>query len=107
MVPLLEFSPPPPPDTARMTTSNFPLPSALCVADRGLPMLADGKESMKPLTTLVLSKTSESLMWLNFFEKWREKTFLGDGGRKKLEPVFLNVYGAKDLIPRNEFRQPM
>ncbi len=23
------------------------------------------------------------------------------------EPVFLNVYGAKESIPRNEFRQPM
>ncbi len=23
------------------------------------------------------------------------------------EPVFLNVYGAKEAIPRNEFRQPM
>jgi hypothetical protein len=23
------------------------------------------------------------------------------------EPVFLNVYGAQELIPRNEFRQPM
>jgi hypothetical protein len=23
------------------------------------------------------------------------------------EPVFLNVYGAQELIPRNEFRQPI
>jgi hypothetical protein len=23
------------------------------------------------------------------------------------EPVLLNVYGAPELIPRNEFRQPM
>ncbi len=23
------------------------------------------------------------------------------------EPVFLNIYGARELIPRNEFRQPM
>jgi hypothetical protein len=23
------------------------------------------------------------------------------------EPVFLNVYGAPELIPRNEFHQPM
>ncbi len=23
------------------------------------------------------------------------------------EPVFLNVYGDPELIPRNEFRQPM
>jgi len=23
------------------------------------------------------------------------------------EPVFLNVYGAQELIPRNEFHQPM
>ncbi len=23
------------------------------------------------------------------------------------EPVFLNVYGAQEQIPRNEFRQPM
>ncbi len=32
------------------------------------------------------------------------------GGRRKLlnsEPVLLNVYGAPELIPRNEFRQPM
>jgi hypothetical protein len=45
----------------------------------------------------------------------------GEGGRKKqekgkgkgekmedgAEPVFLNVYGAQESIPRNEFRQPM
>jgi hypothetical protein len=24
-----------------------------------------------------------------------------------IEPVFLNVYGAQESIPRNEFRQPM
>jgi hypothetical protein len=23
------------------------------------------------------------------------------------EPVFLNIYGAQELIPRNKFRQPM
>jgi hypothetical protein len=28
-------------------------------------------------------------------------------GSPRLEPVFLNVYGAQELIPRNEFRQPM
>jgi hypothetical protein len=27
--------------------------------------------------------------------------------RKTPEPVILNVYGAPELIPRNEFRQPM
>jgi hypothetical protein len=26
---------------------------------------------------------------------------------KPVEPVFLNVYGAQESIPRNEFRQPM
>jgi hypothetical protein len=26
---------------------------------------------------------------------------------KSPEPVFLNVYGAPELIPRNEFRQAM
>jgi hypothetical protein len=30
------------------------------------------------------------------------------GGKKnRSEPVFLNVYGAQEWIPRNEFRQPM
>ncbi len=32
------------------------------------------------------------------------------GGRDSkwlTEPVFLNVYGAQESIPRNEFRQPM
>ncbi len=28
-------------------------------------------------------------------------------GNKESEPVFLNVYGAPESIPRNEFRQPM
>jgi hypothetical protein len=27
--------------------------------------------------------------------------------RKGSEPVFLNVYGAQELTPRNEFHQPM
>jgi hypothetical protein len=26
---------------------------------------------------------------------------------RRTEPVFLNVYGAQESIPRNEFRQPM
>jgi hypothetical protein len=26
---------------------------------------------------------------------------------KESEPVFLNVYGAQESIPRNKFRQPM
>jgi hypothetical protein len=26
---------------------------------------------------------------------------------RQSEPVFLNVYGAQESIPRNEFRQPM
>ncbi len=26
---------------------------------------------------------------------------------KAAEPVFLNVYGAPESIPKNEFRQPM
>ncbi len=25
---------------------------------------------------------------------------------RETEPVFLNVYGAQEFIPRNEFRQP-
>ncbi len=29
------------------------------------------------------------------------------GERETSEPVFLNVYGAPESIPRNEFRQPM
>ena len=28
-------------------------------------------------------------------------------GSIRSEPVFLNVYGAQESIPRNEFRQPM
>jgi hypothetical protein len=27
--------------------------------------------------------------------------------QKDIEPVFLNVYGAPESIPRNEFRQTM
>ncbi len=34
------------------------------------------------------------------------KTFFG-GGEGLTEPVLLNVYGAPELIPRNEFRKPM
>jgi hypothetical protein len=28
-------------------------------------------------------------------------------GSRTPEPILLNVYGAPELIPRNEFRQPM
>ncbi len=31
----------------------------------------------------------------------------GGGGGGHPEPVFLNVYGGPESIPRNEFRQPM
>ncbi len=40
--------------------------------------------------------------WRNWFlgiNSWAPETFT--------EPVLLNVYGAPELIPRNEFRQPM
>jgi hypothetical protein len=30
-----------------------------------------------------------------------------EGSVISAEPVFLNVYGAQESIPRNEFRQPM
>jgi hypothetical protein len=30
-----------------------------------------------------------------------------EGGEVISEPVFLNVYGAQESIPRNEFRQPI
>ncbi len=35
--------------------------------------------------------------------EWPDDTF----NSKYTEPVFLNVYGAQESIPRNEFRQPM
>jgi hypothetical protein len=46
------------------------------------------------------------------------KIATGEGGKgvgeelnhttaRKTEPVLLNVYGAPELIPRNEFRQSM
>jgi hypothetical protein len=31
----------------------------------------------------------------------------GTVSRVETEPVLLNVYGAPELMPRNEFRQPM
>jgi hypothetical protein len=27
--------------------------------------------------------------------------------KEQFKPILLNVYGAPELIPRNEFRQPM
>jgi hypothetical protein len=61
-----------------------------------------------------------------YFDRWRKFMFLSrpvmkagtrEGGfqllvyststTKQTEPVFLNVYEAQELIPRNEFRQPM
>jgi hypothetical protein len=40
-----------------------------------------------------------------------ESTRVGEGGGIEgsvtSEPVFLNVYGAQESIPRNEFCQPM
>ena len=35
------------------------------------------------------------------------QTDTGNGGLPFESPYFLNVYGAQELIPRNEFRQPM
>jgi hypothetical protein len=31
----------------------------------------------------------------------------GMGNEEEVEPVFVNVKGAQELIPRNRFRQPM
>jgi hypothetical protein len=35
------------------------------------------------------------------------KSFTSLPPKKTTEPVFLNVYGAQESIPRDEFRQPM
>ncbi len=32
---------------------------------------------------------------------------VGTANTYKAEPVLLNVYGAPELIPKNEFHQPM
>jgi hypothetical protein len=34
-------------------------------------------------------------------------TVMGGGQVEASEPVFLNVYGAQESIPRNKFRQPL
>jgi hypothetical protein len=34
-------------------------------------------------------------------------TVMGGGKVEASEPVFLNVYGAQESIPRNKFRQPL
>jgi hypothetical protein len=34
-------------------------------------------------------------------------TYLRDHSGRVDQPVLLNVYGAPELIPKNEFRQPM
>ncbi len=40
------------------------------------------------------------------FEEWVEMV-IEHYGKSHPEPVFLNVYGAPESIPRNEFRQPI
>ncbi len=58
-----------------------------------------------------------TILWYLWLQKmvWQQKTFppllLEPGSlmdeNHDPEPVFLNVYGAQESIPRNEFRQPM
>jgi hypothetical protein len=41
-------------------------------------------------------------------EKWSLSTGINSRPQTiKAEPVFLNVYGAQESIPKKEFRQPM
>jgi hypothetical protein len=40
-------------------------------------------------------------------DAWQGVKVMGGGQVEASEPVLLNVYGAQDSIPRNEFRQPM
>jgi hypothetical protein len=42
-----------------------------------------------------------------FAADWMELTPLPQPALNIAEPVFLNVYGVQESIPRNEFRQPM
>jgi hypothetical protein len=47
-----------------------------------------------------------------FFKKMKENKVWSNGRAVSIhlaepEPVFLNVYGAPELIPRNGFHQPM
>jgi hypothetical protein len=47
-----------------------------------------------------------SFVW-NFLRELLEQTARSYQQEDDSEPVLLNVYGAPELIPRNEFRQPM
>ncbi len=59
------------------------------------------------------SKTEQTTQtfWARIFKLLRSPIIKSQGTNSarlcSLEPVFLNVYGAPESIPRNEFRQPM
>jgi hypothetical protein len=44
---------------------------------------------------------------VNFFDERENVSLLCSIALEHPEPVFLNMYGAPESIPRNEFRQPM
>ena len=46
------------------------------------------------------------LLWSLTTSRGANILFFHNMGTKYAEPEFLNVYGAQESIPRNEFRQP-
>ncbi len=60
-----------------------------------------GAKSLEKEYRTGLLCTSFSQRWLVYVE-WSV-----DSHHDYSEPVFLNVYGVQESIPRNEFRQPM
>ncbi len=87
VAPSLELSPPlPPPPSARI--------DRLYLQHRKKKDLERGKESVHTCCG-------------SWEGGGKNKTTAKDEGFFYSEPVFLNVYGAQESIPRNEFRQPM
>ncbi len=80
---------------------------------RGPDFLATQQLGSSP-TSFPLYLPSASCLSLSVFlcVAGRAKGMKGEGEpnhttARKPEPVFLNVYGAQESIPRNEFHQPM
>jgi hypothetical protein len=80
-----------------MTTNLFPLSSEILVPSSLVPY---------PIVLWISSS-----LWPRLLILWLHSLFLWPFDPQDIfflpEPVFLNVYGAQEYIPRNEFRQPM
>jgi hypothetical protein len=83
---------------------NFPKIELSFIRSNRRCLLGSGKQKRDPCIVWKIERTAGKLIMLTIISY---AVICHLHTSENPEPVLINVYGAPELIPRNEFRQPM